>query len=145
MGWCTTDDVLTITGSTVTATSLLIADSVVTVYANRTADAADAMGERDLFWLKQATAWQARFVEATPGYGLQPDASSLTQDGLTVQTRYEYSGTLAPMAARALKNLSWKADRTLRVPSIVIPAGLGVTQFLTDAGDAFTDWDEMVM
>jgi hypothetical protein len=143
MSWCTQADVLAITGSEVSATSLAVANSVITVYAGRTEDASDVMGARDLNWLKQATAWQARFVENTPGFGLQPDASSLTQDGLTVQTRHEYSGTLAPMAARALKNLSWKADRSVQILRITVPAGQAVTEFVTEAGDAHTQWEPL--
>lgn len=141
--WATLADVLELTGATVDATSLAIANSVITVYANRTEDADNSMGQRDLYWLKQAVCWQALFVDKTPGFGEQPGVSSISQDGLSATNRYEYSQVLAPMAARALKNLSWKADRTLRVPQITTPLGLGILDFLNDAGDPYSEWEPL--
>lgn len=141
--WASASDVLAITGSSATSDALATADSVITVYANRTPDASGSMSTRDLYWLKQATAWQARYVQASPGYGQQSAVQQVSQDGVSITYDTEWQINLAPMAARALKNLSWKCDRTQLTPRVDVPLGAGVTAFLTDAGDAYSEWQPM--
>lgn len=135
--WASTDDVLNITGTVVTDTVLNVANSVITVYCNRSEEASAGMGVRDLYWLTQATAWQAKWVASVPDYGLQVQHSTLQQDGMSIGHRAEWEINLAPMAARALKNLSWKADRTKRTPRIEVPIGMGVANFLNEAYDQY--------
>jgi hypothetical protein len=138
--WATTDEVLAITGSSASPTSLAMASSVITVYANRSPDASAGIVPRDLYWLKQATAWQARYIQTSPGYGGQTAVSQVSQDGVAITYDREWQINLAPMAARSLKNVSWKCDRTLVTPRVDVPLGAAMTQFLTDAGDQYSDW-----
>jgi hypothetical protein len=140
MGWASAADVLAVTGSSATTTALAMADSVITVYADRSIDASAGISTRDLNWLKQATAWQARYVQASPGYGQQVAVQQVSQDGVSITYDKEWELNLAPMAARALKNLSWKRDRTSLTPRVNVPLGAAVTAFLTDAGDQYSDW-----
>jgi hypothetical protein len=135
--WCTLDDVEAITGVTVTEGQLAAASSVVTVYANRSPDVAGSLLARDVYWLKQACAWQARWQAQQPGYDQKSSVTSVNQDNTQVAFGAEWQIVLAPLAARALKNLSWKGSRTVRVHTGVSPS---VLDFTNEASDAVGRW-----
>lgn len=141
MTWATTADVLAITGASATSTNLAIAESIIEVYANRTAVASAGMSPRDLGWMKQASAWQARYVTNHPGVGDQTSVQQISQDGVQITYAKEWEITLAPLAARALKNLSWKSDRTQRVPRLGVPVGMATAVFLAESGDQYQTWE----
>ena len=150
MSWATTTDVATYTGATVADGVLTAADTDITVYANRTESASAGMSKRDLHWLKLATCYQAAWRAQQTGVSGRQGVQSFAQDGLAVTYRAEHQVTLAPMAARALKNLSWKADRTSRVPNIAVPRGLGdwvvgeaAAGFLEETFDESADWKSL--
>jgi len=143
MVWASAEDVLSITGASATAEDVALANATITVYSNRSYDASDSMTPRDLFWLKQAAAWQAKWLPANPGFGMNQSARSTSQDGVSTDRRAEWEENLAPMAARALKNLSWKGDRTERVPRVDVPLGLAVVSFLEEYGDNISDWETL--
>lgn len=116
--WATADEVLSITGVTVTAAQLLQANSVITIFANRTTEA--VLSVRDLYWLKQATCWQAAWQKDQAGYTTRHAVTEVTQDGMQLiysggDTPNLASITLAPLAQRALKNTSWKGSRSARI------------------------------
>jgi hypothetical protein len=48
------------------------------------------------------------------------------------------------MAERTLRNLSWKASRTLSIPDISVPLGGGVPamDFLAEYSDDHSQWSE---
>lgn len=143
MTWATLEDVRDVTGSGAEAMELAAANSVITIYANRTEDAKDSISARNLHWLKLAVCWQTVWQRDQPGFDAQQVVSSFSQDGESVSYTAEWNLTLAPMAARALKNLSWKASRTLNTPNIRVPSGLGVAgNFLNERSDPFSDWTE---
>lgn len=125
MPWATIDDVREITGQGAEVTEVAVASSVIDIYANRTTAASAGLRSRDLHWLKSATAWQTVWQREQPGFESRSVTSNYTQDGITVTHDAEWNVALAPMAARALKNLSWKASRTLRTPHVRTPVGLG--------------------
>jgi len=146
MTWATEAEVLSVTGVVVTTTQLAQANSVVTIFANRTEDA--TLSARDLYWLKQATCWQAAWQKDQAGYTTRHAVSEVTQDGMQLV----YSGgdtpnlasiTLAPLAQRALKNTSWKGSRSVRI----IPAGqdtLGVdTNYRLESNDGVFPWQPL--
>jgi len=140
MPWNVTPaDVLATTGATVTTESVAVADGMVTIYVNRTSEASASMSARDLGWIRQAIAWQAPWAAAQPDLTTRSQFDSLSQDGLSVQTAAEWAKLLHPMAARALKNLSWKASRTQRTPNASVPVGLGL-DFAMEQSDRFSDW-----
>lgn len=115
MAWATTDDVSTITGITVTSAQLAQAHGVVELHAGRTQDQpTDTMRARDLGWLKRAVCWQAVWQKEQAGYTTRVSATRIAQDGVDV-TLGPAGGELAPLAARALRNLSWKGTRSIRV------------------------------
>lgn len=123
MGWATAANVLAITGKTVTDSDALMASAVIDIYANRTEDASAGMSPRDLGWLMRACAFQAAWMPTQPGYLQRNSYAEITQDGMQIVYGKEWQVSLAPLAARALKNLSWKASRTQRLVSVRVPTG----------------------
>lgn len=144
MTWASVAEVLAITGQGVETVDVAVASGVIDIYANRTESASAGLMARDLGWLKSATAWQCVWQKDQPGYEARSVASSYSQDGLTVSHTAEWNVALAPLAARALKNLSWKGSRTLRVANVRVPVGLAnARDFTNEASDRLTDWDDV--
>lgn len=123
-GWATADKVYTITGQTVTDDLLNEAQGVIELYAGRTfagSKANDSIRPKDKVWLEKAVAYQAIWQSQQPGYLTRHAIKEVNQDG--AQIVYAGSGEsnntalimLAPLAQRALKNVSWMRSRTIRV------------------------------
>jgi hypothetical protein len=120
--WATISDVANVTGSSVSNATLLDANEIIQIFSGRTtATPRTAMKARDLEWLKKAVAWQAAWLPEQPGYKARHWIKEIIQDG----TNIVYVGSsepanpamvaLAPLAARALKNLSWMAGRSIKL------------------------------
>lgn len=139
MGWATAANVLSLTGKTVTDQVVLEASAVIDIYANRTQEASAGMTARDLGWLQRACAFQAAWMPTQPGFHQRNAVAQITQDGLQIIYDKEWQISLAPLAARTLKNLSWKASRTVAVPHLTIPMG-EAANFLNEQSDWYTDW-----
>lgn len=139
MGWATAANVLALTGKTVTDQVVLEASAVIDIYANRTQEASAGMTPRDLGWLMRACTFQAAWMPDQPGFHQRNAVAQMTQDGLQIVYDKEWQVSLAPLAARALKNLSWKTSRTVAVPAITIPMG-EAANFLNEASDRYTEW-----
>ncbi len=137
--WSTTSAVLDITGAEVTDAQLNQAESVIVIYANRTPDTAN-LRVRDLYWLGQAVAWQAAWMPEQPGYNSRNQHRTVSGDGQSVSVDTEHAVTLAPLAARSLKNLSWKADKTRRGRPINDGVGAAVTDFRLESSDDQHGW-----
>ncbi|MCX4232810.1 hypothetical protein [Streptomyces ortus] len=135
--WCSLAEVEAITGKTVTAEQLAAASSVITLYANRNPSAVQGLRVRDLYWLKQACAWQARWQSQQPGYDQNSVVSGTNQDTVQVGYESEWNITLAPLAARAMKNLSWKGSRTVRIDG---DDSRRVFDFTNEASDPYSQW-----
>ena len=128
MAWATAAEVLATTGETVTEAKVAQASAVITIYAERTEDMRDALKPRDLVWLREATCWQAAWQGPKAGFARRDNVDEISQDGMNIvhgrgggQGLNEHKVTLAPLAARALKNLSWKGTRTLRFRPAALP------------------------
>jgi hypothetical protein len=142
----TPTDVANVTGASASTTYIAMADSIVSIVANRTAAASAGMSARDIQAIQVAICWQARWIPTQPDLVGRSQFDSLSQDGLSVQSRAQWAKYLAPLAARSLKNLSHKGARTERVADLDIPQGLsGPAFFLTETGDYFSggDWEEL--
>lgn len=148
----TVSDVESVTGVTVDAATLQQAAEVIEPYVNRTAAASGGMLKRDIRWIKKAICHQAGWMPDQPGYSARQNVTRVSQDGQVIDftpaasdTAREYAVTLAPMAARALKNLSWKASRSMRVPRDTNRnANLAASGFLVS--DAYHDtfgWERL--
>jgi hypothetical protein len=142
MPWgVSTSDVLATTGTTATTEQVAAADSVISIYVNRQSSASASMSARDLGWIRTAIAWQTPW-QAAQSLTTRSQFDSVSQDGLSVSSSAEWAKVLAPLAARSLKNLSWKGSKTLRTPNVSVPTGLGV-DFLLESSDARSTWETM--
>lgn len=140
MTWgVTISDVTNTTGVTPSASDLAQADSIITIYVNRTPDASGGISGRDLYWIRSAVQWQAAWVSSQPNLTGSSQYDSLSSDGLSVQTTAEWAKVLAPIAARSLKNLTWKGTRTQRTPPVRQGRGL-VLDFENEESDQYTEW-----
>lgn len=123
-GWATVSQVTSITGVAVDAADVAYAQAVIETYCGRTFDgsaANDSIRPKDKVWLQKAVAFQAVWQVQQPGYFGRHSIKEVDQDG----ARVIYAGSaesnnsamvmLAPLAARAIKNLSWMRSRTIRV------------------------------
>ena len=137
--WATVEQALGFTGKTLTAAQLLAASSVITLYAGKTTDQPeDSITARDRYWLAMATSYQAVWQAARAGYLDQRESHvSQSADGVSVQREAPSDHMLAPLAARALRNLSWVGTRSHRVGVVGrLPKG----SFLAEEADAYHAW-----
>lgn len=142
MTWATIDDTQDITGRGVTASQMAAANATVTIYANRTPAASAAIGARDLYWLQQAACWQAAWLSQQVAVDGRSLTTSQSQDGLSAATDAEYAHVLAPLAARSLRNLSWKATRSIAVGQAgSVPPW--TRNFLLESSDEFHGWEPL--
>ncbi len=142
--WATAADVLSRAGKTVTDQQVLEAEAVIEIYANRTNAASASFTARDLVWLNRAVVFQAAWMPDQPGYHQRNSYEEISQDGVSIVYGKEWQISLAPMAARALKNLSWKGARTDIMATIRTPQGArgeGITDFLAEDEDEYAGWE----
>lgn len=133
MAWATIVEVADTTGVTVDAADLAQAQDVIEVYANRTPAADSGLTTRDLVWLKKAVCWQTAWQSQQYGYAARQAGKTVSQDGSSVTRTADSDLVLAPLAARALKNLSWKGSRTKVLRPVGVPRGAGLGQLETEA------------
>jgi hypothetical protein len=142
--WVTGAEASAITGITVSDAQVQVAQGVIDIYSNRTAAASGVFSKRDLNWLKAATAWQAAWQPAQAGYTSRSRVKSVSQDGLSVTFPDMASQDLAPLAGRALRNLSWKGKRTDRGATLgERPRGLFLQDYSNEASDEKVVWSPM--
>lgn len=144
MAWASADDLLNYLGVTLTDNRFLtIADTDITVYANRSQAASASISNRDLLALKLATCYQAAWLPAQPDALTRVNVESSTVDGESVRFSSDAQQNLAPGAIRALKNLSWKGSRTLVVPPTSVRLGSNTSiDFLSESSDEGSGWEE---
>lgn len=139
--WATIQEVADITGAVVTNEQLFPAQEVIDLYSNRTMAAASGLRARDIVWLRKAVAWQAVWQAQQFGFSGRNQMVELAQDGLKVKFPNPSGATLSPLAARALRNLSWKGSKTLRVASVEVRTGVGnLIDYSLEATDELHDW-----
>lgn len=139
--WATVDEVAELTGATVSDVELRRAQAVIDIYSNRTAEASGGISKRDLNTLKQALAWQAEWMPSQAGYAGRTTVDSVSQDGQSVQYRSQSDQDLAPLASRALRNLSWKGNRTTRIPELgARRRGLFLQDYTQERSDDIHGW-----
>lgn len=114
MSWATVEDVLTLTGKTVTEPQLAMAQGMIDIYSNTTEAASGNLRIRDTRYLRMATAYQAAWMLEHPDLFSVTEVSSGSQDGSSFQTSKEDALLLAPLAARCLHRLTWKGPRSVR-------------------------------
>jgi hypothetical protein len=136
--WATAQQVLDTTGVSVTDAQLGQAQAAIQVFTNRIYADTERIRTRDLHWLGQAVAYQAAWIAGQFGLETRLDATQIQQD--QVSTTLQGDGlVLAPMAARALKRVSWMRSRTVHIRSAVEGAG-PVGNVLSDSADDSLAW-----
>ncbi len=136
--WATAQQVINTTGVSVTDAQLAQAQDDIEIFTNRIYAETDRIRTRDLYWLGRAVARQAAWIAGQFGLETRLDATQIQQD--QVSTTVQGDGlVLAPMAARALRRVSWMRSRTVHIRSAVEGAG-PVGNVLSDAADGQLDW-----
>jgi len=136
--WATPQQVIDTTGVSVTGQQLAQAQSDIEIFTNRIWADTERIRARDLHWLGQAVARQAAWLAGQFGLETRLDATQIQQD--QVSTSLQGDGlVLAPMAARALRRVSWMRSRTVHIRSALESAGVAVNP-LADASDDQQAW-----
>ena len=137
----TTTTVYDTVGATVTDADISLATFTVETYANRTSDLIDQIDAIDLVWIRRAITAQAAWLTSQPGYLGRSVAAKVDAGGVHVERTdgstggwREWADTLAPMAARRIKNLSWKNGRAPLLPATVS------RDFTSEASDESGSW-----
>jgi hypothetical protein len=113
--WATAEDVLAATGVDVTLTPVWLtqANGIINMHAGIADDA--TVYVRDEYWLQQAVIWQTAWLAGQPGVMERSSVTTVSQEGMQVTYQDEAALTLAPLARRCLKNLSWMGSRSVRL------------------------------
>ncbi|MEU1272985.1 hypothetical protein [Streptomyces sp. NPDC005799] len=137
--WCTAQDVINATGVSVTDQQLAQAQADIEIFTNRIYADTDRIRLRDLHWLGQAVARQAAWIAGQFGLETRLDATQIQQD--QVSTSLKDDGlVLAPMAARALRRVSWMRSRTVHIRSAIEGAGPLIGDPMSDGIDERMTW-----
>lgn len=139
--WASAQDVINTTGVSVTEQQLAQAQSDIEIFSGRIYPDSDRLRTRDLYWLGRAVARQAAWLAGQYGLETRLDATQIQQDGVT--TTLQGDGlVLAPMAARALRKVSWMRSRTIHVRAPIEGFGL-VGDVLHEGNDDYEPWQPM--
>jgi hypothetical protein len=117
MAWATVADVLAQTGKEVTEETVALASGIIETFTGADEELPeDAITVRDRKWLRKACAWQAVWIPTKPGLITdRENTTSTSSDSQTIQRADNADALLAPLAKRALMNLSWVGTRTTRL------------------------------
>jgi hypothetical protein len=113
--WCTISQAVQITGAVIEGDDLLKAQGIIDLCTNRTVAASGGMLPRDITWLARATAYQAAWMPSQPDILTRSSIKGVSQDGVNATGQDGSWIYLAPLARRALKNVSWLRSRSLRL------------------------------
>lgn len=138
MAWATTAEVLDITGETVTDSKVTQAQYVIELFSGVTEDY--VIPGRDARHLKMAVAYQAAWAAHQVDVTTRTDVSQFTQDETSATYANKEAPVLAPLARHALKRLSWKGSRSVKLQKITDVAPTDPdTAFLTDDESAWSE------
>ncbi|MET9517420.1 hypothetical protein [Streptomyces sp. NPDC002994] len=140
--WATPQQVIDVTGVTVTSALLTQAQAAMEVHSNRIFADTARIRPRDAYWLGRAVAYQAAWMQGQYDLNTRMDASQVQQDGL-VASLEEKAMVLAPQAKWALQRCSWMRSRTVHVRSPLADGQRGVASALSEAGDEQHAWQPL--
>ena len=126
-GWATAGDVTTLTGVTAFAFQVEQANAVIELHAGRIYDPVNTplrVGAHDIEWMRRAAAYQAAWMVSQPDVFARLDLTEVPVGTSTPVKTRETAMTLAPLARRALKRVSWLKSRSVHVRS-AFQDGLG--------------------
>ena len=111
----TPEEVLKLTGASVTENDVEAAATIIEVFAGRDPEVWPKLRERDQRHLKLAVIYQAGWMAAHPEALSMMDVDSFSQLDQSASPRDSAALVLAPLAKRTLKRLSWKGIRSVPV------------------------------
>lgn len=113
--FATIEEITTVTGKTVDATTRSLAAQAVELATGLLEEVERPdVSDRDRYFLKLATAYQAAWLQGQPDYLTRNDLTSASQDGQSAAGGPDWL-TLSPMARRAIKRLSWAGTRSVAI------------------------------
>lgn len=136
--WATVETIAEVTGKTVTEAVRRQAAQAIELHTGLIESVPRVdMTRRDAYWLQQAVAYQAAWLAPTPDYLERNDVKQVSQDGASASGGADWM-TLAPLARKAVKRLSWRGTRT----KLIANAGgrLPVTNALAEVQDDRQPW-----
>lgn len=136
MAWADATYTSSITGVAVTADHVIQAQAMIELFSGVTEQY--KLRARDTRHLKMAVAYQAAWVAGQIDVTTRSDVSQVTQDKMSFTNANPDAAVLAPLAQRALKRLSWKTNRSVRLRRPVDPNERRnwTEEFVTDTGDS---------
>jgi hypothetical protein len=137
--WAQQSDVLSITGAAVDEDTVLMAQAAIETATQREYQIG-RIKPRDLRWLRKAVAYQAAWIPDNIDLFTRAHHTLLQQDGLVHQQDNRADTYLAPLAQRAIRNLSWKRSRSIRVRTPFTDGDVTVNP-LTD--DSILRWEPL--
>lgn len=136
--WATPQQVIEITGATVSDVQLSQAQASIEMFSNRIYPDTDRMRARDLYWLRMAVAYQAAWMLGQFDLHTRLDATQVQQDGI-VASLDARAMSLGPEAKQALQRCSWMRSRTIHVRSPLEGAGY-YSNALAESADEQQYW-----
>lgn len=141
MAWATIANVADVTGETVTDAEITRAtyalETVIGLIESVTrADLTD----RDAHFLMLAVAYQTAWMRENPDVFTREDAAAVTQDGASASYRNPDAHTIAPLARKAIRRLSWRGLRAVIPGGPTPPRSSLVRDPLSDASDDQMTW-----
>lgn len=140
--WATPQQVIEVTGVTVSDVQLTQAQASIETFCNRIYADTARIRTRDVYWLGRAVAYQAAWEVGQFDLNTRLDATQVQQDGVvaSLDTR---AMTLGPRAKQALQRCSWMRGRTIHVRSPFEDGQRGYGSVLSDASDEQFTWTPM--
>lgn len=134
-----------LTQQTLTLAQIQQGQQVLNMYSNYTPESSGFnMQPFDLTWLRYGLAYQSVWMSQQPGLLYRAEVKSLSQDGLSTSWDDPRNLMLAPLALRALKQLSWQKSRSLRVRTPFIDDQTPMSSDPdAEANDLYERWVDM--
>lgn len=111
--WATPANVLQIAGAVVDTDDIIRAEAAIDAFTG--AKQLASLSTHDLYYLRQATAFQAAWAQEQPDLYSRHDIQRMNQDQFDFTTRDMASLILAPYARLSLSRLSWAGGKQVRV------------------------------
>jgi len=136
--WATIEDITEVTGKTVSLAVRNLAAQSIELHTGAIESVPRVdMSRRDAYWLRQAVCFQAAWLAPTPDYLERNDITMTSQDGASASGGPDWM-TLAPLARKAIKRLSWRGMRTVFTGRPTTRAG--TTDALAEGQDSRQAW-----
>lgn len=143
--WAQADDVLAVTGETVTDAQVLRAQAIIDMFTARvySTNLQSRIGTRDQYWLKLAVVFQAAWMLSQPDLYSRLDFATIAAGSRPVELKGD-TLRIAPLAAKALKRVSWLRSRSLHVRSPFTDGLSAISSDPDSAGnDAYEEWSPL--